>query len=108
MKESMHISWVALIGIVAPVAASCEIQCTGQVLNRTCARPPSSSSSPEPAAIPFHRKVRYRVSFGAFIYYSGSVLIFSDLSDTISNEIWRIHNTKAVIGNMLYIGAFLC
>ncbi len=66
------------------------------------------SSALEPAAIPFHRDARYWVSLGVFIYYSGNVFFFSGLSVIITTKIWHIHDTLAVIGNLLYIGAYLC
>ena len=64
-------------------------------------------SSQNPMPIPFYHDARYWVSLGAFMYYSGSILVFAGIADLITKETWHIHNGLAVIGNMLYIGAYL-
>lgn len=65
------------------------------------------TSSQDSLPIPFYHDARYWVSLGAFIYYSGSILVFTGIADLITKEAWHIHNGLAVIGNTLYIGAYL-
>ncbi len=60
------------------------------------------------STIPIYWDERYWVSFGAFIYYSGNILVFSGIPQFITPSIWLIHNILAIVGNFFYLGAYLC
>ena len=58
--------------------------------------------------LPAYRNERFWVSFGAFINYPGNVLVYAAIPVFITQALWQIHDVLAILGNILYFGAYLC
>ena len=58
--------------------------------------------------LPAYRNERFWVSFGVFINHSVNVLVYAAIPVFITHALWQIHNVLAILGNILYFGAYLC
>ena len=57
---------------------------------------------------PIHQNERFWVSFGAFLNYSGSVLVYAAIPVYITDALWYIHNTFVIVANIFYFRGYLC
>lgn len=57
---------------------------------------------------PIYQDERFWVATGAFINYSGTVLVYAAIPVYITHALWQIHNTLAILANTLFFMGYLC
>ena len=55
-----------------------------------------------------YKDQRFWVTFGIFFNYPGSLFAILAVPLFITHQLWQIHHIMVIIGNLLYLGGYLC